>query len=105
MEGHPRQRSQAGYLRNFRFEAERVRKALLAQLGEDVPVRTVLVFLTGTVLPQVTVKQMPTNVLVLDRMDIPRAFKRAPERLSADMIEKVYDVARRSTTWTTANGR
>jgi hypothetical protein len=53
------------YLRNSRYEAERVRKVLLAHLGVEVPVRAVLVFLTGTVVPQVTIKQMP-DVLVLD---------------------------------------
>ncbi|MGI8535483.1 MAG: nuclease-related domain-containing protein [Mycobacteriales bacterium] len=88
------------YLRNSRYEGERVRKALLAHSGVEVPVRAVLVFLTGTVLPQVTIKQMPGDVLVLDRMDVPGAFKRAPERLTPEMIEQVYEVARRSTTWT-----
>jgi len=88
------------YLRNSRYEAERVRKALLRHLDQEVPVRAVLVFLTGTVVPQVTIKQMPLDVLVLDRVHIPGAFKRAPERMSPEMIERVYEVARRSTTWT-----
>lgn len=89
------------YLRNSRSEAERVKKVLLAHLGVEVPVKPVLVFLTGTVIPQVTIKQMPPDVLVLDRMDLPGAFKRAPERMSPEMIERVYEVARRSTTWAT----
>jgi hypothetical protein len=88
------------YLRNSRYEGERVRKVLLAHLGVEVPVKPVLVFLTGTVLPQVTVKQMPHDVLVLDRMDVPGAFKRTPDRMTKEMIEKVYEIARRSTTWT-----
>ncbi len=54
--------------------------------------------LTGTVVPQVTIKQMPTDVLVLDRMDVPGVFKRSPERLTLEMIEQIYEVARRSTT-------
>jgi hypothetical protein len=87
------------YLRKSRWEADRVRRTLLSHLGLEVPVRAVLVFLTGTVVPQVTIKQMP-DVLVLDRMDIPGAFKRAPERMSPEMIERVYEIARRSTTWT-----
>jgi hypothetical protein len=32
-------------------------------------------------------------------MDIPGAFKRAPERISPEMIDRIYDVARRSTAW------
>jgi len=57
------------------------------------------VFLTGHVLPQVTIKQMPADVLVLDRMDVPGTFQQAPERLSPQMVEQVYEVARQSTTW------
>jgi hypothetical protein len=87
------------YLRNSRYEAERVRKALGERLDFLVPVKPVLVFLTGTVIPQVTIKQMPADVLVMDRMDIPGAFKRAPERLSPDQVQTTYEVARRSTTW------
>jgi hypothetical protein len=87
------------YVRNSRYEGERVRKALLARLGFEVPVTPVLVFLTGTVLPQVTIKQMPPDVVVLDRMDVPGAFKRSPDRMTTQMIEQVYEVARRSTTW------
>lgn len=86
------------YLRNSRFEADRVRKALLRHLGEEVPVRAVLVFLTGSLVPQVTIKQMP-DVLVLDRTEVPGVFKRAPRRLSPELIARTYEVARRSSTW------
>ena len=87
------------YLRNSRFEAERVRKILLRHLDVEVPVKPVLVFLTGTVVPQVTIKQRPADVVILDRMDVPGSFKRAPQRLSEDVVAQVYDLARRSTTW------
>jgi hypothetical protein len=88
------------YLRNSRFEADRVRKAMLRELGEELPVRPVLVLLTGTLIPQITIKKMPADVLVLDRTDVPGVFKRAPQRLAPDVVQRVYDVARRSTTWT-----
>lgn len=87
------------YLPKSRYEAERVRKLLLKTSGLDLEVRPVLVFLTGTVIPQVTIKQRPADVLILDRMDVPRAFKRAPERLAPQIVQQVYEVARRSTTW------
>lgn len=58
-----------------------------------------LVILTGTVIPQVTIKQMPDDVLVLDRMDVPRVFRKAPQRLTQDQVEQVYDRARRSASW------
>jgi hypothetical protein len=50
-------------------------------------------------IPNVTIKQMPDDVLVLDRMDIPRAFKRAPMRLQPDQVAAIYAAARRATTW------
>jgi hypothetical protein len=88
------------YLRNSRFEAERASKLLTAAVGWPVFVKPVLVFLTGTLIPDVTIKQQPDDVVVLDRMDIPRAFRRAPERMTVQQVEEVFDWARRSTTWT-----
>jgi hypothetical protein len=50
-------------------------------------------------IPNVTIKQTPDDVRILDRMDIPGAFKRAPTILTADQAEAIYLQARRSTTW------
>ena len=88
------------YLRNSRFEAERASRLLAQAVGWVVEVRPVLVFLTGTLIPNVTVKQQPDDVAVLDRMDIPGAFKRAKSRLTTEQVEEVYEQARRSSTWT-----
>ena len=50
--------------------------AALSVNGEfSSAVQPILAFLTGTVLPQVTIEEMPTDVHVLDRMDSPGAFK------------------------------
>lgn len=87
------------YLRNSRFEAQRAAKLLTAAVGEPVEVTPVLVFLTGTIIPKVTVKQPPDDVRVLDRMDIPSAFKRARAVLTPAQVETVYEQARRSATW------
>jgi hypothetical protein len=92
--GHP-----VPYLRNSRFEAERAERFLTSAVGFPVSVRPVLVFLTGSLIPDVTIKQQPADVLVLDRMDIPRAFKRAPQRLTPDQVKAIFEQARRSTTW------
>ena len=81
---------------------ERAQRLLTAAVGWPVPVHPVLVFLTGTLIPQVTIKQHPDDVTVLDRMDIPSAFKRAPHRLNVTQIEEIFAHARRSRTWTTA---
>jgi hypothetical protein len=87
------------YLRNSRFEAERASNLLSDAIGWAVPVRPVLVFLTGTLIPNVTIKQQPEDVLVLDRMDIPGAFKRSPFRITPEQIGIVHEIARRSSTW------
>jgi hypothetical protein len=87
------------YLRNARFEAERSARLLSSAVGRPVEVTPVLVFLTGTLIPNVTIKQTPDDVRILDRMDVPGAFKRAHTRLTADQVEAIYLQARRSTTW------
>jgi hypothetical protein len=76
------------YLRNSRFEGQRAEKLLSQAAGFAVPVRPVLVFLTGTLIPNITIKQRPADVLVLDRTDIPGAFKRAPKRMNVDQVRR-----------------
>ena len=73
-------------------------------MGWPVPVRPVLVFLTGTLIRDVTIKQHPDDVTVLDRMDLTGAFKRAPHRLDPGQVEAIFEQARRSTTWTARGG-
>ena len=87
------------YLRNSRFEANRASSLLSEACGFPVIARAALVFLTGTLIPDVTIKQQPEDVLILDRMDIPRIFKRAPYRLTPEQVESIFEHARRSTTW------
>jgi hypothetical protein len=87
------------YIPVARYEAERAQKLLSAAVGIEVPAKAVLVILTGTVIPQVTIKQMPDDLLVLDRMDVPRVFRKAPQRLSEAQVDQLYECARRSTTW------
>lgn len=87
------------YLRNSRFEAERASRLLTEACGFPVVARAALVFLTGTLIPDVTIKQQPDDVTILDRMDIPGVFKRAKRRLEAEQVETIYAMARRSTAW------
>ena len=55
------------YIPIARYEAERAQKLLSAAVGFDAPAKAVLVILTGTVIPQIAIKQMPEGLLVLDR--------------------------------------
>jgi len=96
--GHP-----VDYLRNARHEGQQASKLLTSATGFPVEVRSCVVVLTNTVVPNVTYKQMPDDVMVLDRMDIPGWFKRRERVLTDGEIEAIYEVARRSTTWATAH--
>ena len=57
-------------------------------------------FLTGTLIPNVIIKAAPDDVVILDRTDIPGAFKRSSRQLMAEQVSQIYEQARRSTTWT-----
>ncbi|MDT5181642.1 MAG: hypothetical protein QOJ95_5840 [Mycobacterium sp.] len=89
------------YLRNSRHEAERASRLLTEACGFPVPVKAALVFLTGTLVPDVTVKQAPDGVAILDRTGIPRAFRRTKPTFTDDQVATVFAQARRSTTWQT----
>lgn len=87
------------YLRNSRHEAERASRLLSNSLGCPVRARPVLVILTGTLLPTITFAARPTDVLVLERLNVPNAFRRAPRRLDPDIIERIWQAARNPATW------
>ena len=87
------------YLRNSRHEADRAGRLLTQACGFPIFVKAALVFLTGTLIPDVTIKQAPDGVAILDRTDIPGAFRRAKPMLTAVQVTDVYTQARRSTTW------
>lgn len=87
------------YLRNSRFEADRAAKLLSAAVGWQVEVTPALVFLTGTFIPQVTIKDKPEGVIILDRLDLPRYFRRRPPRLDPSQVAHVFEFARRSSSW------
>jgi hypothetical protein len=88
------------YLRNSRHEGERATRLLTAACGFPVFVKPMLIFTTATLIPDVTIKSKPKDVGILDRMDVPRAFKRASTVLTAEQVGRVFAMARRSTTWT-----
>jgi hypothetical protein len=87
------------YIRNSEFEADRVRKILCKRLGWEPFVKSALVFLTGTLVPDVTIKSPPEKVVILHRMDVPMVFRRSTGRLDEDQVAGVFEVARHSSTW------
>ncbi len=87
------------YIRNSEFEADRVRALLTSKLGWEPFVKSAIVFMTGTLVPNVTIKTPPERVVILDRMDVPMVFKRSTGQLTDDQITAVYEVARCASTW------
>src|SRR5262249_9630418 len=92
--GHP-----TDYLRNSRHEAKRASRLLTAACGLPVNVHPALVILTGTIIPNITIKQAPDDVAILDRTDIPSPFRRTKRQLTDQQAADIFDHARRSTTW------
>lgn len=90
------------YLRNSRHEAQRAARLLTAATG--VPMHAV-----GVVVPvgaqDVTIKTEPEGVHVVYRKALVRWLERQPELLDQGAVERIYEAARRSTTWQTATAR
>lgn len=88
------------YVGAARHDAARASALLATALERPVPVTPVLVLLTGTFEPDVEIVRAPEDVVVVDRTEVPSAFRRLDERLSPAEVDEVFEVARRSTTWT-----
>lgn len=88
------------YLRDARYEAERASKAISRAVGGHVSVRPCVALLTGSFIPDVTIKQQPDDVRVLNKWQVPGWFKRRSRVFSTEQVEAIYAVARRSATWT-----
>lgn len=90
------------YIYNSRFEAARASKLLTAAC--EMPVRV-----TGVVVPvgadDIKIEKPPDDVYVVNRMALVRWFKNWPPVLDEATIAKVFEVARRSTTWTPVSNR
>jgi hypothetical protein len=84
------------YLRDARLEATRVQGVLRSAVGSELSVRAVLV-LQG-ILDMVPGTQ-PEDALVVARHDVPRVFRRFPERLEAARVDAIAAIARQRTTW------
>jgi hypothetical protein len=86
------------YIRNSRHEAARAARLLSAVVGLGVDV-------TGVVVPvnasDVTIKKAPDDVQVVPRRQVAKWLLGLPDQLSQDVIGQIFEVARRSTTWTT----
>jgi hypothetical protein len=87
------------YIRNARFEAQRAARLLTAGCGFPVLV-------SGVVVPvgadDITVKHAPADVHVVNRMRLAGWLRDRPPMLPSARMDAIFEVARRSTTWTSA---
>jgi hypothetical protein len=91
---------QVPYVRNSRHEARRAAGRLTEQAGFPVEATGVIAVMGAH--KGFTVKKQPEDgaVVVVQRRHITRFLLRVPPRLTARQIDAIYEVARRSTTWT-----
>lgn len=85
------------YVRNSRYEAERTARLLSAAAGFQVPVQGV-VSLVNCI--EFTVKKQPRDVHVTTRRRIVDWIGGHGGVLSPDLVDRIFEQARRSTTWT-----
>lgn len=84
------------YIRNSRFEAKRAAKLLTRATGIPVHVTGVIVPVNAN---DITIKQAPDDVVIVNRMALAKWLTKQPLRLTTDQIDAIYEHARRSTTW------
>ena len=84
------------YIRNSRHEAARASKLLTAATGFPVRVEGLVVTVNAD---DVTIKSVPADVHVVPSMQVARWLLRHGDILSAGMLDDIFGVARRSTTW------
>jgi hypothetical protein len=84
------------YVRNSRFEAERVSKCLSRVAGFPVPARGVIVPVRAV---SVTVKENPSDVGVVSWKRVAKHLSRQPKVLDDVRVETLFSCARRSSTW------
>jgi hypothetical protein len=86
------------YVRNSRHEANRAAKLLSASCGFAVSVEPIIVLMAGTL----KIKAEPTDVRVVVRRQIANRLLKLPPTLGPDAVERIYEQARRASTWRTA---
>lgn len=92
--------SRVQYVRNSRYEADRAHRILSETVGFPVPVVGLIAVIGAH--EGFTIKRQPKDgrVVVLARRDLAHWLSRRGTVLYPDQLESIFEVARRSTTWT-----
>jgi hypothetical protein len=84
------------YVRNSRHEASRASRLLTNGCGFQVRATGVIVPVS---LDDLTIREEPHDVLVINRRRLVRALSALPQILAPDVVDRVAEVARRQSTW------
>lgn len=84
------------HLRNAAFEAKRTAKLLSAAAGTPVVVRPIIAIVGAK---RLTVRERPTDVVVLRETDLVRWLRRRPVVLTPELVQHVAAVAARPGAW------
>ena len=85
------------HLRNTRYEATRTQKLLSAAAGSEVPV-TGIIAIVGA--KQITIREQPADVAVLDAARLTRWLKKQESRLDQAQPAALSALVRDAATWT-----
>jgi hypothetical protein len=85
------------HIRNARYEAERASRLLADQCGFPIRVHGLIVTVNAS---DITIKSQPEGVDVTWRNNLVKWLLSHGEILTAEVVDAIYEVARRSTTWT-----
>lgn len=87
------------YIRNATFEAERVQKLVRKHLHWAPEVKAALVILNGKSLPSITIKNRPKQVMVLERWNLLRFFRKTARILHDHEVEELFELLRWRSAW------
>lgn len=85
------------HLRNTRFEAARTQKLLSAAAGTEVPAVGVITIVGAK---QITIREQPADVAVVDAARLTRWLKKQPPRLDQTQTAELSALVRDAATWT-----
>ncbi len=88
------------YVRNSRFEAQRVSKILSAAVGAHVPVVGVVVVIAE----ELTIKTPPEDVVVVGRRRVRQWLEDQPVIATAEQVRQLERIIRTPTTWGVQTG-
>jgi hypothetical protein len=87
------------YIRPAIGQARRIGRLLSAASGRRVRVTPCLVIVTGSTHPDVVFQEPFEGVMVIDSSRVVRTFRELADVLTPDVVDRLFDAARRRSSW------